>query len=393
MLAFGTRPEAIKMAPVYLALRAQKSAFETLCCVTAQHRGMLDQMLRTFEIVPEIDLDLMRSGQDLTDVNAGVLLAMRPVLADLRPDLILVHGDTTTTMASALAAFYAGIPVGHVEAGLRSADMTAPFPEELNRRVTSMVARYHFAPTETNRDNLLAEGCDPGAVIVTGNTVVDAMTRILARIDSKPSLRRAVEVRLNENLAFDWRKARFVLVTCHRRETISSGGMQRICSALRALAGSFPETHFVYPLHANPVIRETVGRELAGFDNVHLVEPLPYDVFLYVLRSCHCALTDSGGLQEEGPVLHKPVLVMRNVTERPEAVAAGGVRLVGTEPAGVIAAMSALLNDARTYSAMSAAVNPYGDGSAAQRIAAFLATQGRPMPDGAPTLFSSASAR
>lgn len=375
MLAFGTRPEAIKMAPVYLALRARPEAFETLCCVTAQHRGMLDQVLQTFEIVPDIDLDLMRGGQDLTDVNAAVLLAMRPVLAELRPDLILVHGDTTTTMASALAGFYAGIPVAHVEAGLRSADITAPFPEELNRRVTSIAARYHFAPTATNRNNLVAEGCDPAAVIVTGNTVVDAMTQILAHIDSTPSLRRDVEARLDGDFAFDWRKASFVMVTCHRRETVSSDGLQRICAALRELSGAFPDTHFVYPLHANPAARGAASAALAALANVHLIEPLPYDAFLYLLRRCHSVLTDSGGLQEEGPVLHKPVLVMRDVTERPEAVAAGGVRLVGTETPGIVSAVSTLLNDAQAYTAMAAAENPYGDGTAAQRIADFLADQ------------------
>lgn len=376
VLVFGTRPEAIKMAPVYQALRARPGEFEALCCVTAQHRDMLDQVLGTFDIVPDIDLDLMRSGQDLTDVNAHVLLALRPVLADMRPDLMLVHGDTTTSMASALAGFYAGITVGHVEAGLRSADLSAPFPEEFNRRVISMVARYHFAPTAANRANLIAEGCDSAAVTVTGNTVVDAMTDMLARIDASPAARREVEACLDLHLGFNWREVRFVLVTCHRRETFSTGGLHRIFSALRKLAAAYPHTHFVYPLHANPAVRETAGTSLAGLDNFHLIDPLPYGVFLYALRFCHSALTDSGGLQEEGPVLRKPVLVMRDVTERPEAVEAGGVRLVGTDPAAIVSAMSDLLDDAEAHAAMSAAANPYGDGTAANRIADFLAARG-----------------
>ncbi|MBX9898371.1 MAG: UDP-N-acetylglucosamine 2-epimerase (non-hydrolyzing) [Qipengyuania sp.] len=371
MLAFGTRPEAIKMAPVYRALRARPREFDTLCCVTAQHREMLDQALQTFDMVPDADLDLMRCDQDVADVNAAVLRGMRTIVQEMRPDLVLVHGDTTTSMASTLAAFYAGIAVGHVEAGLRSGDMLAPFPEELNRRVTGMIAKYHFAPTEASRANLLAEGCDPARVIVTGNTVVDALTYVLARIDSDRSIRRGIEAGLDAALGFDWRTSRYVLVTCHRRESLAHG-LHRICAALEDLARAFPDTHFVYPVHPNPAVREPVEKRLTGFGNVHLLEPLAYDAFVYALRNCFCVLTDSGGLQEEGPALRKPVLVMRNVTERPEAVAAGAVGLVGTDRDGIVSAMFALLTDMRAYERMAAASHPFGDGTAGERIAAHL---------------------
>lgn len=371
MLVFGTRPEAIKMAPVHAALRALPDAFETLCCVTAQHREMLDQVLQTFGIVPDIDLDLMRAGQDLTDVNATVLAAMRAVLRERRPDLILVHGDTTTSMGSALAAFYAGIPVGHVEAGLRSGVISAPFPEELNRRITSMVARYHFAPTEENRANLLAEGCDPAAVVVTGNTVVDALQAVLARIDDSPSHRDRVERSIDSLLGFAWREKRLVMVTCHRRETLQNG-LDDVCAALVELARAFPQTRFVLPVHRNPAVAEPVRERLSNTANIHAIAALPYDSFLHLLRHCHCALTDSGGLQEEAPILGKPVLVMRAVTERPEAVAAGGVRLAGVKRAGIVAEMSKVLTDARFHARMTEAANPFGDGTAGEKIAAFL---------------------
>lgn len=371
MVVFGTRPEAIKMAPVHAALRALPDAFETLCCVTAQHREMLDQVLQTFGIVPDIDLDLMRAGQDLTDVNATVLAAMRAVLRERKPDLVLVHGDTTTSMASALAAFYAGIPVGHVEAGLRSGVISAPFPEELNRRITSMVARYHFAPTEENRANLLAEGCDPAAVVVTGNTVVDALQAVLARIDDSPSHRDRVERSIDSLLGFAWREKRLVMVTCHRRETLGNG-LNDVCAALVELARAFPQTRFVLPVHRNPAVAEPVRARLGNTANIHAIAALPYDSFLHLLRHCHCALTDSGGLQEEAPVLGKPVLVMRAVTERPEAVAAGGVRLVGVNRAAIVAEMSKVLTDARFHARMAEAANPFGDGTAGEKIAAFL---------------------
>lgn len=371
MLVFGTRPEAIKMAPVHAALRRLPDPFETVCCVTAQHREMLDQVLDTFGIVPDLDLDLMRDRQDLTDITSAVLVAMRRVLREVRPALVLVHGDTTTSMASALAAFYEGVRVGHVEAGLRSHAITTPFPEELNRRVTGLVASYHFAPTPQNKVNLIAEGCDPAGVVVTGNTVVDALQDMTARIARDRRLRARIEDGLDLDLIFAWREQRFVVVTCHRRETVPSG-LNNVCAALSDLAAAFPDTHFVVPLHRNPNVAEPLRRQLAARDNIHLVAPLPYDAFVHLLRHCHCVLTDSGGLQEEGPALGKPVLVMREVTERPEAMAVGAVRLIGTEPAEIVAAVSRLLTDADVHDRMARAPNPFGDGTAGPKIAAFL---------------------
>jgi UDP-N-acetylglucosamine 2-epimerase (non-hydrolysing) len=377
MVVFGTRPEAIKMAPVYRALHARQDVFDTLCCVTAQHRQMLDQALRSFAIVPDIDLDLMRHDQGLADVKAAVILAMTKVLRDEQPDLLLVHGDTTTSMASATAAFYASIPVGHVEAGLRSRDLRAPFPEEFNRRVTSMIARYHFAPTELNKANLIEEGCDPGAIFVTGNTVIDALQYITERHDAEVSLRREAAGRLDIALPFDWRADRYVVVTCHRRENFSQG-LQRICEALRRLAAGFPAVHFLCPAHPNPVVRGALRKLLHGFANVHVIEPLPYDAFLHMMRSCHSVVTDSGGLQEEAPAIGKPVLVMREVTERPEAIAAGGVKLVGSDTADIVAGVSALLTDERLYRSMASATNPFGDGTASRQIADVLERVLRP---------------
>lgn len=368
LLVFGTRPEAIKMAPVYLALRAQPDAFETLCCVTGQHRQMLDQVLNLFGIVPDLDLDLMRPGQDLTDVTTSVLTAMRTVLQEQRPDLVLVHGDTATCFAAALAAFYAGVPVGHVEAGLRSGDIRAPFPEEVNRRGTALIASYHFAPTQGNRDNLLAEGCDPAGIVVTGNSVVDAVKHILARIDTESAFRAAVERDLDAGFGFDWRSTRYVLVTCHRRETVLRG-LDGAFDALERLAQAFPDTHFVYAAHLNPAAR---AREIAPLPNLHFVEPLSYEVFLHALRSCYCVLTDSGGVHEEAPHLGVPALVMRDVTERPEALATGIVRLVGTTSEGIFAATAQLLADPDLRAAMSRPASPFGNGDAGDRIAAFL---------------------
>lgn len=371
MLAFGTRPEAIKMAPVYQELLARLHAFEPVCCVTAQHRQMLDQVLETFRIVPDIDLDLMRQGQDLTDVTGAVLNAMRTVLREQKPDVVLVHGDTTTTMATTMAAFYAEVPVGHVEAGLRTFDMRAPFPEEFNRRLTGMLARYHFAPTETSKANLLRETCDPDAIVVTGNTVIDALQFILRRIQAEPATRAAINGELDAAMGFDWRSERYVLITGHRRENFGAG-FQQICAALGELSDAFPDVHFVYPVHLNPNVRGPVNALLAGRDNVHLIEPLTYEPFLYALQHCYLVLTDSGGIQEEAPSLGKPVLVMRDVTERPEAVDAGTVRLVGANRAKIVDGVAELLSDAGLHARMSAAHNPYGDGQAARRIADFL---------------------
>lgn len=371
MLAFGTRPEAIKMAPVYRELVSRPDAFEAVCCVTAQHRQMLDQVLETFRIGPDIDLDLMRAGQDLTDVTAAVLGAMRTVLREEKPDVVLVHGDTTTTMATTMAAFYAEVPVGHVEAGLRTFDLRAPFPEEFNRRLTGMLAQFHFAPTETSQANLLREGCDPSTIVVTGNTVIDALQFILGRIEADPEARAAIEGELDAAVGFEWRRERFVLITGHRRENFG-GGFEQICAALGQLSDAFSDVHFLYPVHLNPNVRGPVISLLAGRSNVHLIEPLTYEPFLYALQHCYLVLTDSGGIQEEAPSLGKPVLVMRDVTERPEAVDAGTVRLVGADRGKIVEGVSELLSDAQLHARMSAAHNPYGDGLAAKRIADFL---------------------
>jgi len=367
LLAFGTRPEAIKMAPVYHALKAREDAFDVICCVTAQHRHMLDQVLETFEIVPDVDLDLMRAGQDLTDVTSAVLLGMREVLRAHRPDIVLVHGDTTTTMATSLACFYADVAVGHVEAGLRTFDLRAPFPEEFNRRLTGMLTTWHFAPTETSRANLLREGVDEASIVVTGNTVIDALLFVLDRFEKSAERRAAVEEILDGVMGFDWRRDRYVLITGHRRENFGDG-FRQICEALRALSETYPDVHFVYPVHLNPNVREPVNTYLTGRNNIHLIEPLTYEPFVYALKHSHVVLTDSGGIQEEAPSLGKPVLVMRDVTERPEAVEAGTVRLVGAHRDRIVAHVSELLTDSACYERMSRAHNPYGDGRASARI-------------------------
>ena len=373
MLVFGTRPEAIKMAPLVHALRAEPDHFDVLVCVTAQHREMLDQVLRIFEITPDIDLNVMQPGQDLFDVTSSILMGMREVFTMHRPDAVLVHGDTTTTLATAMAGFYAGVSVGHVEAGLRTHDLYAPFPEEFNRQVASKVTRWHFAPTALSRANLLAERVPPSAITVTGNTVIDALLWVLARIDSDAQRSEQLDGDLNALLPFDWHSERFVLVTGHRRENFGDGFLQ-ICSAIRDLATRYPEVHFVYPVHLNPNVLKPVNELLAGLNNVHLIEPLEYEPFVYLLKHAHLVLTDSGGIQEEAPSLGKPVLVMRDVTERPEAVEAGTVELVGANQARIIAGLSRLLDDDARYAAMSRAHNPYGDGNACARIVDVLRT-------------------
>ena len=371
ILVFGTRPEAIKMAPLVHALRAESNYFDVLVCVTAQHREMLDQVLRIFEITPDIDLNVMQPGQDLFDVTSSILMGMREVFTMHRPDAVLVHGDTTTTLATAMAGFYAGVSVGHVEAGLRTHDLYAPFPEEFNRQVASKVTRWHFAPTALSRANLLAEQVPPAAITVTGNTVIDALLWVLARIDSDTQRRERLDGDLNTLLPFDWRSERFVLITGHRRENFGDGFLQ-ICSAIRDLATRYPEVHFVYPVHLNPNVRKPVNDILASLNNVHLIEPLEYQPFVYLLKHAHLVLTDSGGIQEEAPSLGKPVLVMRDLTERPEAVEAGTVGLVGANQARIVAGVSRLLEDDVHYAAMSRAHNPYGDGNACARIVDIL---------------------
>lgn len=367
MLVFGTRPEAIKMAPLYHALRSLPEEFETQVCVTAQHRQMLDQVLRVFEITPDIDLNLMKAGQDLYDVTASVLLGMRDVLREQKPDALLIHGDTTTSLAAAMAGFYAGVPVGHVEAGLRTNDLYAPFPEEFNRQVASKVTRWHFAPTKFSQQNLLNERVEEEQITVTGNTVIDALLWVLARIYSDAGRQAELTNFLDDRLPFAWQTERFVLITGHRRENFGYGFLQ-ICEALKDLASRYSNVHLVYPVHLNPNVHQPVKSLLADLPNVHLIEPLDYEPFVYLLKHSHIVLTDSGGIQEEAPSLGKPVLVMRDVTERPEAVDAGTVILVGANRERIVANVSELLENDATYKRMSRAHNPYGDGNACERI-------------------------
>jgi UDP-N-acetylglucosamine 2-epimerase (non-hydrolysing) len=362
----GTRPEAIKLAPVIKRLGATPGIVSQVCA-TAQHRQMLDQVLALFEISPDRDLDLMRPGQDLYDLTARVLTTMKPVLAETKPDILLVQGDTTTCLGAALAAFYAGVPVGHVEAGLRTGDMAAPFPEEGNRVLVSRLARLHFAPTAKSRDNLLAEGIPPDRIFVTGNTVIDALLSIRGR-----AARTGGAGALDSGRCGDWMAGtRRVLVTGHRRESFG-GGFESLCAAIRELAERHPDWRFIYPVHLNPNVREPVGRILGGLANVALIEPLEYLPFVWLMDSTDVILTDSGGIQEEGPSLGKPVLVMRAVTERPEAVEAGTVMLVGTDKAKIVDGVESVLLDDALYARMARAHNPYGDGHAAERIVGIL---------------------
>lgn len=366
LLVFGTRPEAIKMAPVVRALSAAKQ-WEVKVCVTAQHRHMLDQVLSLFEIVPDFDLNLMKPGQELTDITSNVLIGMRDVFNQWKPDLVLVHGDTTTAMASSLAAFYAKIPVAHVEAGLRTNDIYSPWPEEMNRRIVGRIASLHFAPTETARANLLAEGCVDESIFVTGNTVIDALLNVVDRINADVTINQ----HLRERFAFLQVDKRLILVTGHRRENFGQG-FEDICKALRTIAVR-DDVEIVYPVHLNPNVQEPVRRILGDCPRIHLIEPLDYLPFVYLMNHAYVLLTDSGGIQEEAPSLGKPVLVMRDTTERPEAVAAATVKLVGTDAEHIVSEITRLLDDQQEYQRMSHTHNPYGDGRAADRIASVIA--------------------
>jgi UDP-N-acetylglucosamine 2-epimerase (non-hydrolysing) len=379
MTVFGTRPEAIKMAPVALALAAD-SAIDATICVTAQHRQMLDQVMRIFDLRADVDLDLMRPGQDLYDVTSRVLLGMRHVLAEHKPDLVLVHGDTTTCFAAALAAFYQNIPVGHVEAGLRTGDLRAPFPEEANRALVGRIAQMHFAPTEKAAQNLRGENVAESAIHVTGNTVIDAL--LLARAKVKQLSDAQLEELLSAELVRNIRKrrGRFVLITGHRRENFGQGFID-VCNAIRSLATSHPDWLLLYPVHLNPNVQQPVHEILDGLDNVKLIQPLDYLPFVWLMDQSDLILTDSGGIQEEGPSLGKPVLVMRDVTERPEALAAGTVRLVGTDQQRIVETVDLLLTDETAYRAMATATNPFGDGRAAQRIVELIKQQFIPRRD------------
>ncbi|WP_449190192.1 non-hydrolyzing UDP-N-acetylglucosamine 2-epimerase [Tannerella forsythia] len=374
MLVFGTRPEAIKMAPLVQEFRKHPDQYETLVCVTGQHREMLDQVLNIFGIVPDYDLNIMKPGQDLYDVTARILSGMRDILTRTRPDVVLVHGDTTTSMAVALAAFYQQIPVGHVEAGLRTHNIYSPWPEEMNRQITGRIATYHFSPTPLSRENLLREGIDKSRILVTGNTVIDALYAVVNKMKDDVPLQLSLEKELKA-AGYDTGRLvteegrRLVLITGHRRENFGDGFLH-ICRAIKMLSEKYPDVDFVYPMHLNPNVRKPI-KEIFGENcqsNLFFIEPLEYLSFVYLMEKSHIVLTDSGGIQEEAPGLGKPVLVMRDTTERPEALEAGTVKLVGTDYDKIVSEVSSLLDDAQYYEKMSRAVNPYGDGKACERI-------------------------
>lgn len=371
LLVFGTRPEAIKMAPLVKKLQVNPEEFQTIVCVTGQHREMLDQVLRLFDITPEYDLNVMKPNQDLYDITSRILLGMRDVLKQVQPDIVLVHGDTTTSMAAALAAFYQQIPVGHVEAGLRTGNIYSPWPEEMNRLMTGRISTVHFSPTPLAKQNLLQEYVDEAKIVVTGNTVIDALQMVVERLKNDEQLAGEVKEKVL-NMGYDVNRLgedrRLILITGHRRENFGEGFLN-ICHAIKNLSENYPNVDFVYPMHLNPNVRKPVLEILGeGADNVFLIEPLDYLPFVYMMQHSTLILTDSGGVQEEAPGLGKPVLVMRDTTERPEAVEAGTVLLVGTNREKIEQGVSMLLDDADCYRRMSEAVNPYGDGLACERI-------------------------
>lgn len=376
MLVFGTRPEAIKMAPLVKAFQSYPQDFDTIVCVTGQHREMLDQVLSIFDIRPDYDLNIMKQGQDLYDVTSKVLLGMRNVLKEVQPHVVLVHGDTTTSTAAALAAFYQQIPVGHVEAGLRTHNIYSPWPEEMNRQITSRIASYNFSPTTLSRQNLLDEGVVADRIFVTGNTVIDALHMVVNKIKCDNGLSQILEKQIFAH-GYDMGRIsqdrRMVLITGHRRENFGEGFIH-ICKAIQTLSQRFPNVDFVYPMHLNPNVRkpihEVFGEQLDGLGNMFFIEPLEYVEFVYLMEKSSIVLTDSGGIQEEAPGLGKPVLVMRDTTERPEALEAGTVKLVGTDFNKIVTEVSMLLEDDNAYEKMSKAVNPYGDGMACGRIVA-----------------------
>ena len=378
MLVFGTRPEAIKMAPLVKEFEKHPDEFDTIVCVTGQHREMLDQVLKIFDIKPNYDLNIMKQGQDLYDVTCRVLTGMRDVLKEVQPDVVLVHGDTTTSTASALAAFYQQIPVGHVEAGLRTRNIYSPWPEEMNRQITGRIATYNFSPTQLSRQNLLEERVDDEKITVTGNTVIDALYWVVEKIKNDKDL--SIELQdillkagYNTNRLNTGR--RLVLITGHRRENFGDGFIH-ICNAIKTLTQNYPDVDFVYPMHLNPNVRkpihEVFGQDLSDLGNMFFIEPLEYLSFVYLMEKSSIVLTDSGGIQEEAPGLGKPVLVMRNTTERPEALDAGTVKLVGTDYDTIVNSVSTLLDNKEEYNKMSKAVNPYGDGKACGRIVDFI---------------------
>ena len=374
MLVFGTRPEAIKMAPLVKEFQKNVDAFQAIVCVTGQHREMLDQVLELFEINPDYDLNIMKQGQDLYDITTRVLIGMRDILKEVQPDVVLVHGDTTTSTAAALAAFYQQIPVGHIEAGLRTYDIYSPWPEEMNRQITSRIATYHFAPTALSKNNLLNEGVNGNSIYVTGNTVIDALYWVINRIKSSEDLKQSLSSVIQSN-GYEVSRLiggrKMVLITGHRRENFGDGFLH-ICQAIKILAERYPETDFVYPVHLNPNVQKPVNELLSHIPNVYLIKPLEYLPFVYLMKCSYFILTDSGGVQEEAPGLGKPVLVMRDTTERPEAVEAGTVKLVGTDVDEIVQSSISLFENELSYKKMSEANNPYGDGLSSGRIVAVL---------------------
>ncbi len=373
LLVFGTRPEAIKMAPLVKAFENEPT-IESKVCVTAQHREMLDQVLEMFDIEPDFDLNIMKNGQDLYDITSKVLLGLRDVFEEFKPDIVLVHGDTTTSSAASLAAFYSRIKVGHIEAGLRTGNIYSPWPEEGNRLITGVLANYHFAPTNQSKENLLIENKKNDAIIVTGNTVIDALFLTLEKINNNKSIKNKIIETLKKeikNSFFDMDEANIILVTGHRRENFGEGFIN-ICEALKEIAQNNPHFEIIYPVHLNPNVRKPVNDILTGIDNVYLIEPLEYETFVYLMSKSYFIITDSGGVQEEAPSLGKPVLVMRDTTERPEALEAGTVKLVGTNKEKIVTEANNLIIDISDYENMSKAHNPYGDGKACQRIIDFI---------------------
>ena len=374
MLVFGTRPEAIKMAPLVKEFQKHSESFQTIVCVTGQHRQMLDQVLDIFDITPDYDLDIMKQGQDLYDVTSRVLIGMRDVFSQTKPDVVLVHGDTTTSMATALAAFYQQIPVGHIEAGLRTNNIYSPWPEELNRQITGRIAEFDFAPTKLSHDNLIAEGVDESKILITGNTVIDALYWVVDKIGEDRQLNTSLAKKLEE-VGYDTSRLqngrKMVLITGHRRENFGEGFI-RMCEAFKALTQKYHEVDFVYPMHLNPNVRKPIhqvfGEDLSNLGNMFFIEPLEYLSFVFLMEKATIILTDSGGIQEEAPGLGKPVLVMRDTTERPEAVVAGTVKLVGSDYDKIVGEVSALIDDEAYYNKMSQAINPYGDGKSCERI-------------------------
>jgi UDP-N-acetylglucosamine 2-epimerase (non-hydrolysing) len=373
LIVFGTRPEAIKMAPLVKKIEESSESFELKVCVTAQHREMLDQVLELFEIRPDYDLDIMKPGQDLYDVTANVLLGMKEVLSDFKPDVVFVHGDTSTTSSTALAAFYQQIKVAHVEAGLRTGDIYSPWPEEANRQITGVLTNYHFAPTSTSQENLLRENKDPKTILVTGNTVIDALYLALDKIKTSTLLKESIEETIldeinDKSFSLD---SKFILVTGHRRENHGQGFIN-ICKALKEIALTYPEVNIIYPVHLNPNVQKPVMELLSDVKNIYLIAPMQYESFIYLMDKSYFIITDSGGVQEEAPSLGKPVLVMRDTTERPEALEAGTVKLVGTNTELIVKEARELLDDVKAYETMSKAHNPYGDGKACEKIVNFF---------------------